>query len=156
MGARVSIRLLLLAAAALCLSQQVAFCQSPTSPEPAPATQATQAKDARTIVTDENFDFQKLVLDAKKPVVIECFAPWCGPCRMMNYVTKDFAGDNEGKVAVFRVDIDKCASLAKKYDVDTLPTVLVFNKGTLADRFEGFHGRSRLDKAIEKTTADRR
>jgi thioredoxin 1 len=74
-------------------------------------------------------DFQAKVLDAKTPVLVDFFATWCGPCRMVAPVIDEIATEKAGQVGVYKVDIDQTPDLAIKYQVSSVPTLIVFEGG---------------------------
>ena len=74
-------------------------------------------------------DFQSKVLDADKPVLVDFFATWCGPCRMVAPVIDEIAAEKAGEVSVYKVDIDQSPDLAFKYQVSSVPTLIVFENG---------------------------
>ena len=85
--------------------------------------------------TKENF--QEEVLDAKQPVLVDMFATWCGPCKMMSPVIEELAEEYEGQVKVGKVDIDADSELAAQYGIMSVPTFLVFKDGQISDKIIG-------------------
>ncbi len=73
--------------------------------------------------------FEKEVLQSEIPVLVDFFATWCGPCKMFAPILEDFAAAAEGKVKVCKVDIDQELPLAQKYNIMSVPTILVFQSG---------------------------
>lgn len=78
------------------------------------------------ILNDENFD--KEVLNSDKPVLIDFFAEWCGPCQMLMPVVEQIAEENPD-IKVGKIDIDQCSELAERYGVSAIPTLVVIKKG---------------------------
>ena len=76
-------------------------------------------------------EFQTKVLEAKTPVLVDFFATWCGPCRMVAPVIDEIATEKAGQVAVYKVDIDQSPDLALKYQVSSVPTLIVFENGQI-------------------------
>ena len=74
-------------------------------------------------------EFQTKVLEAKTPVLVDFFATWCGPCRMVAPVIDEIAAEKAGELAVYKVDIDPSPELAFKYQVSSVPTLIVFENG---------------------------
>jgi len=92
----------------------------------------------------EEFNFKTEVLDASGPVLVDFWATWCPPCRMMNPVVEKLAGEFK----VCKVDIDKNQSLAAKFGVNAVPTFIVFRNGQPAQRIEGAVPESTLRAAL--------
>ena len=83
-------------------------------------------------ITDATFD--EVVLKSEKPVVVDFWAAWCGPCRMVGPVIDEIATEYEGKATVGKVDVDANQEFAAKYGVRNIPTVLVFQNGEVVGR----------------------
>lgn len=86
-------------------------------------------------ITDATFD--EVVLKSKKPVLVDFWAAWCGPCRMVGPIIDEIHNDYEGKAVVGKVDVDNNQEFAAKYGVRNIPTVLLFKDGELIDRQVG-------------------
>jgi len=99
-------------------------------------TAETNSSGKRHIeVNDENFRQQ--VLEAGEPVLVDFWAAWCGPCRMMAPVVEELAGDYEGRAKVFKLDVDANPQTAERYDITSIPTLLVFKNGQIAEKLVG-------------------
>ena len=86
-------------------------------------------------VTDANFE--EVVLNSDKPVLVDFWAAWCGPCRMVGPIIEEISNDYEGKAIVGKVDVDANQEFAAKYGVRNIPTVLVFKNGEVVARQVG-------------------
>jgi len=98
--------------------------------------------------TDSNFE--AMVLKADKPVLVDFFADWCGPCRMVTPVVEELAKAYEGKMIVGKLDVDANSMTAGKYGVMSIPTVILFNGGAEAGRQVGFGGKEIYEEMIKK------
>jgi len=85
--------------------------------------------------TDDNF--QQEVLSSDIPVVVDCTAAWCGPCKMIAPIIEELAGEYEGKMKVGKLDVDNNQNSAAAYAVRSIPTLLFFKGGEVADRLVG-------------------
>ena len=98
-------------------------------------------------ITDENFE--ELVLKSDKPVLVDFWAEWCGPCRMVGPVIEEISNEYSDKAVVGKVDIDSNQEYAAKYGVRNIPTVLVFNKGEVITRQVGVAPKNTYTEAID-------
>ncbi len=86
-------------------------------------------------VTDTNFE--EVVLKSEKPVIVDFWAEWCGPCRMVGPILTDISDEYEGKVVVAKLDVDSNPNVTMKYGIRNIPTVLYFNNGEVVDKQVG-------------------
>ena len=92
-------------------------------------------------VTSQNFE--KEVLQSEKPVLIDFYADWCGPCKMLAPIIEEIANENED-IKVVKVNIDEAQDLAEKYDVMSIPTTVVIKNGQEVDRTVGYVGKETI------------
>lgn len=85
-----------------------------------------------TEVNDKNFD--ELVIKSDKPVMVDFWAEWCGPCRMVAPIMEEISHEYDGKVLVVKCDVDSSPEVAAKYSIRNIPTVLYFKGGKIADK----------------------
>ena len=98
-------------------------------------------------ITDATFD--EVVLKSDKPVVVDFWAAWCGPCRMVGPIIEEVSQEYEGKAVVGKVDVDANQQFAAKYGVRNIPTVLVFKNGEIVNRQVGVSPKKVYTDAIE-------
>ena len=90
--------------------------------------------------------FQKEVLESALPVLVDFTAVWCGPCKMLDPIVKDLAQEWDGKVKVFKLDVDDSPNLAIDYMVMGVPTLMLFKGGQPIERVTGYQPKDRLQK----------
>ena len=102
---------------------------------------------AEIIITEENFENE--VLNSDKPVLVDFWAQWCGPCRMLGPIIEEIANDYEGKVKVGKVNVDEQPNLASKYGIASIPTVIVFKNGKPEKTLVGPRSKNEIENMIK-------
>jgi thioredoxin 1 len=97
--------------------------------------------------TDANFD--ELVLKSDKPVIVDFWAVWCGPCRMVGPIVEEIGKEYDGKAVVGKVDVDSNPGTAGKFGIRNIPTILFFKNGEIADKQVGAVPKQVLVKKLE-------
>ena len=103
-----------------------------------------------TVPEVKDADFKETVLDSSVPVLVDFWAPWCGPCRMVAPVVEEIAQQYEGKVKVVKVNTDENAQIAGQYGIRSIPTLMVFKDGQKQDTVVGAVPKTTLSNTLEK------
>jgi len=105
------------------------------------------------IVTLTQDNFGQEVLQSPAPVLVDFWAEWCGPCKMIAPVLDELADEYQGRVKVGKVNIDEHQGLAAEYGVRAIPTLLVFNKGQVAEQVVGARSKRDLKASLDRVAA---
>ena len=98
-------------------------------------------------------DFTKEVIESTLPVVVDFWATWCGPCQVMGPIVDTIAGEYEGKIKVFKMNVDENPATPAKYGIRGIPTLILFNKGEVVERAIGAQPKANIDNLIKKVVA---
>ncbi len=98
-------------------------------------------------ITDANFE--ELVLKSDKPVVVDFWAAWCGPCRMIGPVIEEMSGEYEGRAVIGKVNVDENPGVSAQFGVRNIPTVLFIKNGEVADKSVGAVPKAQLTDKLE-------
>ncbi len=98
-------------------------------------------------VNDSNFD--QMVLQSKTPVLVDFWAAWCGPCRMVAPLVEELAGEYEGKVTMVKLNVDENPQIASQYGIMSIPTLLIFKDGAPVSNIVGFRPKAELQRSLD-------
>jgi thioredoxin 1 len=99
-------------------------------------------------LTDQNFSTE--VLQSQEPVLVDFWAPWCGPCRIVGPIVEEIAQEFTGKVKVGKLNVDENSATAQKYGVMSIPTLAIFKNGEVVDQLIGAHPKEAIAEHLEK------
>lgn len=108
---------------------------------------------AENIVVLNQANFSKEVLNSATPVLVDFWAEWCGPCKMIAPVLDELASEYEGKVKIGKVNIDEDQGLATEYGIRAIPTILLFKGGQVAEQIVGMRSKRDLKSSLDKVSA---
>jgi thioredoxin 2 len=114
-------------------------CRSPLS--------IGQDLDKPVDITDNTFDSE--VLSAAGPVLVDCWAPWCGPCRMVGPVLERLASEYKGRVKIAKLNVDENPRIASRYAIRSIPTMLLFNRGELVNSMVGALPKEEIERRLQ-------
>lgn len=101
---------------------------------------------AEVILSEQSFDAE--VLQSELPVLVDFWATWCGPCRMLAPTIAQIADEQAGKVKVCKVDVDECPQLAARFGISSIPTLLVFENGKLKNQSVGVMPKAQVEALL--------
>ena len=101
-------------------------------------------------------DFAQQVLQSDKPVLVDFWAEWCAPCRMLGPIIETLSADYEGRATVAKLDVDANQQVAMQYGIRSIPTVMLFDKGQVVDTLVGVRPKADYETSINKAIAQAR
>jgi thioredoxin 1 len=105
------------------------------------------------ILTLTQDNFEKEALQSTTPVLVDFWAEWCGPCKMIAPVLDELAGEYQGKIKIGKVNVDEHQGLAAQYRVSSIPTLLILKNGQIVEQIVGAKGKSALKASLDRATA---
>lgn len=105
---------------------------------------------SENVLTLTNDNFEREVLQSDKPVLVDFWAAWCGPCRMVAPVVDQIAAEYAGKVKVGKINVDEQSELSNKYRIMSIPTLMVFKNGAIAESVMGARSKESLASMLDK------
>jgi thioredoxin 1 len=99
-------------------------------------------------VTDDNFDAE--IMNSELPAMVDFWAEWCGPCRMVGPVVEELANEYQGKIKVAKMDVDKNRQTPARFGIRNIPTLILFKGGEVANTIVGAHPKSSIEGELKK------
>lgn len=106
------------------------------------------AAEKITIITKNNFEEE--VVNSDKTVMVDFWAPWCGPCRAVGPIMDELASEYDGKAKVAKINVDEEGEIAAKFRIMSIPTIMVFKEGEVVEKLIGARSKSELSEIIDK------
>lgn len=103
---------------------------------------------ADVVITDQNFDTE--VIQSNKPVLVDFWAVWCGPCQMQGPIVEEVAVTMAGKAKIGKLNVDENPTVAQKYGIMSIPTIMIFKSGTVVKQFIGVQSKDTLLGELNK------
>ncbi len=106
-------------------------------------------ENVKTVAVNSG-NFDEIVLKSEKPVLVDFWAAWCGPCRMVGPVMEQLADDFDGKVVIAKVNVDEETDLSSKFRIMSIPTVMLFKNGEIMEKVVGARSKEEFAEILEK------
>ena len=109
--------------------------------------------ETHTILEVDDNAFQQVVLESDTPVVVDFWAPWCGPCRIVSPIVEELSKDYDGKVRFVKMNTDENEQAPMQFGIQVLPTLVIFSEGREVNRLIGFSPKEQLKRQIDRSLA---
>jgi thioredoxin len=116
----------------------------------APLSQAAVGDSQPQVVTDASFDADVIGASSAKPVLVDAWAEWCGPCRMIAPTLDQLAAESGGKYKIAKLNVDENPVIANRFNIRSIPTMLIFKNGKLADQIVGVQPKQAIAARLER------
>ena len=100
------------------------------------------------VVEINDIDFDTEVIESEVPVLVDFWAPWCGPCKALAPTLDEISKDNEGKIKIVKINVDDNKEIAVKFGIQSIPTMLIFIKGELKEQIVGSLPKNQIEKTL--------
>ena len=100
------------------------------------------------LITNKN-NFEETILKSKTPVLVDFYADWCTPCKMMSPIIEEVSNEFKGKIIVLKINIDECPDIAQKYSVMSIPTIILFKNGEATKTSVGVTSKEKLVEMVQ-------
>lgn len=100
------------------------------------------------LITNKN-NFEETILKSKTPVLVDFYADWCTPCKMMSPIIEEVSNEFKGKITVLKINIDECPDIAQKYSVMSIPTIILFKNGEATKTSVGVTSKEKLVEMVQ-------
>ena len=106
-------------------------------------------QEPQSYVTLTDGNFQREVIESQKPVLVDFWAPWCGPCQAMGPVISELADEFQSRAVVAKIDVDNNPEMAARYGIRSIPTLMIFQNGKITDQMVGTMPKKALAQKLE-------
>ena len=103
-----------------------------------------------SVININQANFQQEIIESDRPVLVDFWASWCGPCRMLAPVVDQVSTENADKLTVAKVNVDDCPELAQRFGIMSIPTLILFKDGQVVDKRIGFQQKAQLEEMVKK------
>ena len=158
-------RMLLSLCMVLMMGSLCAQCTSPAPTSDSPTTTMVASPAKGKVIKISQAEFAKKIFNyndpqalyqGKKPVVVDCYADWCGPCRMLAPYVEELAAQYEGEIIFYKINIDNAKEMAKALQISSIPTLLLIKPNTPPQRTIGYMEKAELEKNIKEILLDQK